>query len=59
MLVVTIKNNVTKAKCNFLNMNLILERTPFEENFEDVIIERIFGYKFVLRMVYSSKLELL
>ena len=38
---------------NFLNMNLIFKRSHLEDDLEDKIINRIFGYKFVLRMIYS------
>ena len=34
-------------------MNLIFKRSHLEDDFEDEIIDRIFDYKFVLRMVYS------
>ena len=48
-----IQENIQKNKWNFLNINLIFERNHLEDDFKDEIIHRIFGYKFVLRMVYS------
>ena len=47
------KRKHTKTRCNFLNMNLMFDRNYLEDDFEDENMDRIFGYKFVLRMVCS------
>ena len=59
MLLVTMENKRkhTKKRCYFLNMNLIFERNHLEDDFEDEIIDRIFGCKFVLRIIYMYSFE--
>ena len=42
-----------KTRCYFLNMNIMFERNHLKVDFKIEIIDRIFGYKFVLGMLYS------